>query len=120
MKEGQGYPCKRHDMMMMMIVSLKILTRTFCNCLSYKKVLILAKRKELSNSQKALIVKLWNDGESRRNISSNQNIPFMTIGSFIARFKRRNRDENKKQKKKPKKKKNQVLQGRFLLHYQEN
>ena len=63
-------------MMMMMIVSLKILTRTFRNCFLYEK--------ELSNSQKALIVKLWKDGENYRNISSNVNIPFTTISSFIA------------------------------------
>ena len=76
------------------MISLKILTRTFCNCLSYEKVLIMARGKELSNSQKALIIKLWKDGESYRNISSNLNIPFTTISSFIARFKRRNTVEN--------------------------
>ncbi len=66
--------------------------------------------KELSNSQKVLIVKLWKDGESYRNISNNLNIPFTTISSFIARFKRRNTVESKKE---------QMLQGRFLLDYQE-
>ena len=78
------------------IVSLKILIGTFYNRLSYKKVLIMARGKESSNSQKALIVKLWKDGESYRNISSNLNIPFTTISSFIVRFKRRNTVENKK------------------------
>ena len=79
------------------IVSLKIVTGTFCNCLSSEKVMIVARGKELSNSQKALIVKLWKDGESFRNISSNLNIPFSTVSSFIARFKRRNTVENKKE-----------------------
>ena len=65
----------------------------------------MARGKELSNSEKALIVKLWKDGESYRNISSNMNIPFTTISSFIARFKIRNTFEDKKE---------QVLQGRFL------
>ena len=58
--------------------------------------MIMAEGKELSYSQKALIVKLWKDGESYRNISSNLNIPFTAISSFIARFKRRNTVENKK------------------------
>ncbi len=71
----------------------------------------MARCKELSNSQKALIVKLWKDGESYRNISSNLNIPFTMISLFIARFKRSYTVENKKE---------QVLQGRFLLDYQEN
>ena len=93
------------------VVSLKILTGTFCNCLSYEKVLTMARGKELGNSQKALIVKLWKDGESYRNISGNLNIPFSTISSFIAQFKRRNTVENKKE---------QVLQGRFFLDYPEN
>ena len=39
-------------------ISLKILTGTFCNRLSYEKFLIMARGKDLSNSQKALIVKL--------------------------------------------------------------
>ena len=56
----------------------------------------MARGKELSNSQKALIVKLWKDGESYRNISSNLNISFTTISSFIARFKRHNTVENEK------------------------
>ena len=82
-------------MLSVTIVCLKILTGTFCNCLSYKMVLIMERGKELSNSQKALIVKLWKDGESYKNILSNLNIPFST-SSFIARFKRRNTVENKK------------------------
>ena len=82
-------------MLSVTIVSLKILSRTFCNCLSYEKILIMARGKELSNSQKSLIVKHWKDGESYRNISSNLNIPFITINSFIARFKRRNTVEMK-------------------------
>ena len=69
----------------------------------------MAKGKELSNSQKALIVKFWKDGESYRNIPSNLNIPFTTISSFIARFKRHNTVENKKKNKED-----------FFLHYQEN
>ena len=56
----------------------------------------MARGKELSNSQKALIVKLWKDGKSYRNISHNLNIPFTTISSFIAKFKRHNTVENKK------------------------
>ena len=75
-------------MLSVTIVSLKILTGTLCNCLLYKKILIMARGKELSNSQKALIVKLWKYGESYRNISSKLNIPFTTISSFIARVKR--------------------------------
>ena len=73
-----------------------MVTGTFCNCLSYEKVLIMARDKELSNSQKALIVKLWKHGGNYRNISSNLNIPFTTISWFIARFKWRNIVENKK------------------------
>ena len=46
-------------MLSVTIVSLKILTGTFCNCLSYEKALIMERDKELSNSQKALMVKLW-------------------------------------------------------------
>ena len=83
-------------MLSVTIVSLKILIGTFCYRLSYKKVLIMARGKELSNSQKALIVKLWKDGEIYRNIPSNLNIPFTTISSFIAMFKRYNTVENKK------------------------
>ena len=71
----------------------------------------MARSKELINSQKTLIFKLWKERESYKNISSNLNIPFTMISSFIARFKRRNIVENKKE---------QVLQGRFLLDYQEN
>ena len=56
----------------------------------------MARGKELSNSQKALIVKLWKDGKSYRNISSSLNIPFAPMSSFIASFKRRNTVENKK------------------------
>ena len=66
--------------------------------------------KELSNSLKSLIVKLWKDGESYRNMLSNLNIPFTTISLFIARFKRRNQVGNKKDE--------QGLQGRFILDYQ--
>ena len=94
------------------IVSLKILNGTFCNCLSYEKLLIMARGKELSNSQKVLIVKLYKDGKSYRNISSNLNDPFTTISPFIVRFKKRNTIENKK--------KEQLLQRRFLLDYEEN
>ena len=94
------------------IVSLKIRTGTFGNCSSYEEILIMARdKKKLSNSQKASIIKLWKDGASSRNISSNPNIPFTTISSFIVGFKRRDTVENKKE---------QVLQGRFLLYYQEN
>ena len=93
-------------MLSVTIVCLKILTGTFCNCLSFENFLIMTRGKELSNSQKALIVKLWKDEESHRNISSNLNIPFATISSFITSFKRRNIVENKT--------KEQVLQGRFL------
>ena len=71
----------------------------------------MARGKELINSQKALIVKLWKDGERFRNISCNLNIPFTAISSLIARFKRRNTVENKKE---------QMQQGRILLDYQEN
>ena len=92
------------------IVSLKILTGIFSNSLSYEKVLYIAGGKELSNSQKVLFVELWKDGESYKNISSNLNIPFTTISSFIARFKRRNTLGKKKE---------QVLQERILLDYKE-
>ena len=57
----------------------------------------------MSNSQKALIVNLWKDGESYRNISSNLNIPFTMVSSFIARFKRCNAVENKKRTGAPRK-----------------
>ena len=93
------------------IVSLKILTGTFCNCLSYETVLIMVKGKELSNSQKAMIVKVWKEGECYRNISSSLNIPFTTVSLLIARFKRRNTVEHEK---------DQVLQGKFLLDYQKD
>ena len=96
-------------MLSVTIVSLKIPTGTFCNCMSYEKVLIMARGKELSDSQKALTVKLWKDGE--RNIPNNLNIPFTTKSSFIAGFKRRNTVENKKE---------QLLQRKFLLDYKEN
>ena len=79
--------------------------------MTYEKVLIMAKDKELSNSQKALIVKLCKDGESKRNISSNLNIPFTVISSFITRFKNVTQLKTKRI---------QVLQGRFPLDYQEN
>ena len=78
------------------IVSLKILTGTFCCCLSCGKVLIMARGKELNNLQKALIVKLWKVGKSYRNISCNMNIPFIMISSFIARFKRCNNWKQKR------------------------
>ena len=84
-------------MLSVTIASLKILTATSCNCLSYEKVLIIARgNKKLSTSQKAMIVKLCERWKSYRNISSNLNIPFTTISSFIARFKRLNVVENKK------------------------
>ena len=38
-----------------------------------------------------MIFKFWKNGESYRNISSNLNIPFTTINSLFARFKRRNK-----------------------------
>ena len=63
----------------------------------------MARDKELNNSQKALIVKLWKDGESYRNISSNLDIPLTTISFFIARFKRHNTVENKKRTGAPRK-----------------
>ena len=83
-------------MLSVSIVTLKILTGTFCNCLWYKKILIMVRRKKLSNSQKAQIVNLWKDGESYRNISNNQNIPLSSTSLFIARSKRRNTVKNKK------------------------
>ena len=98
-------------MLSVTIVSLQILSRTFGNCLSYENILTMARGKKLSNSQKALVIKPWKDGESYKNISSDLNIPFIKISSFIARFKKHNTVENKKE---------QVLQGRFLLDYKEN
>ncbi|WP_223199658.1 helix-turn-helix domain-containing protein, partial [Solihabitans fulvus] len=62
--------------------------------MSYKKVPIMAKGKELTSSQKQLIVSLWKDGNSYRKIASNLNIPFTTVSSFIARFKTLNSVEN--------------------------
>ena len=85
-------------MLSVTIVNLKILTRSLCNCLLYEKVIIMARGKELSNSQKAPIVNLSKNRESYRNISSNLNIPFTAISLFIARFKRRNTAENKNKK----------------------
>ena len=86
-------------MLSVTIVCLKILTRTFRNYLSYEEVLITARGKELNNLQKPLIVKLWKDEERYRNISSNQNISFIMITSFIAMFKRCNTVEKKTKKK---------------------
>ena len=43
-----------------------------------------------------MIVKFFKVRESYRNISSNMNISFTTISSFIVRFKRRNTVEKKK------------------------
>ena len=63
----------------------------------------MARGKGLSNSQKALIVKLWKDEESYRNILSNMNISFTMINSFIVRFKRHNTVENKKRTGAPRK-----------------
>ena len=83
-------------MLSVIIVCVKIITGTFCYCLSYGNLLIMASGKELNNSQKALIVRLWKDGDSYRKISSNLNIALNTISSFIARFKRHNTGENKK------------------------
>ena len=83
-------------MLSVTIVSLKIVTGTFCNFFSYKKILIMARSKVFSNLQKALIVKFWKDGESYRNISSNLYIFFTAVSSFIAMFKRRNTVDNKK------------------------
>ena len=71
---------------------------------------MMARGKELSNSQKAPTVMLWKDGESYRNISSNMNIPF-ALSLFIARFKDVTQLKTKIE---------QVLQERFLLDYQEN
>ena len=62
-------------MLSVTIVSLKFLTGTFYNCLSYEKVLIMAKVKNWVIKKKAPIVKLWKDGESYRNISTNLDIP---------------------------------------------
>ena len=42
-----------------------MLSVSICNSLSCEKVLIMARDKELSNSQKALIFKLCKDGESK-------------------------------------------------------
>ena len=90
-------------MLLVIIISLKILTGTFCNCFSSENVLIMARAEELSNSQKALIVKVWKDGESYRNISSNLNIPFTMISSFIARFKNVTQLKKKKRTSAPRK-----------------
>ena len=81
-------------MLSVTIVSLKILTETFCNCSSYENVLIIAKGK--SQKKKTLIVKLQKDCESYRNIPNNLNIPFTTISSFITMFKRRYTVEKKR------------------------
>ena len=62
------------------------------------KLFVLREGSDDGIHKKALIVKLWKDGESYRNISSNLNIPFTTISSYIARFKRRNTVEKKKKK----------------------
>ena len=63
----------------------------------------MARGKELSNSQNALIIKLYKDGESYSNL----NIPFIRSLQGLKDV----TVENKKE---------QVLQGRFLLDYQEN
>ena len=58
----------------------------------------------MRNSRKALIFELWKDGKSYGNIlNNNLNIPFTTISSFIARFKRHNTVENKKRSSAPRK-----------------
>ena len=49
----------------------------------------MASGKELTNSQKEQIVKLWKEGKSYKKMSDNQNIPFPTISSFIARYKKK-------------------------------
>ena len=67
------------------------------------------KGKELTISQKQLILSLWKDGNSYKTISSNTNIPFTTIGSFITRYKNRNTLKTKD---------GQVLLGRFLQDWQ--
>ena len=51
-------------------------------------VIIIARGKELTNSQKDQIVKLWNEGKSYRRISDNLYISFTTISSFNARYKK--------------------------------
>lgn len=61
------------------------------------------KGKELTISQKQLILSLWKDGNSYRTISSNTNIPFTTIGSFITRYKNRNTVENQRRTGAPRK-----------------
>ena len=48
-----------------------------------------------------LIIKLWKYGESYRNISSNLNIPFTTISSFLARFKSWKQKKNRCSKNSP-------------------
>ena len=98
----------------MLLLSLKILTRTFCNSLSYKKVLIMAIGKELNNSQKELIVKFWKDGGTYWKISSNLNFPFTTLSSFIARLKCRNTVENNNNNNNNNNNKRQLLQGWFF------
>ena len=51
-------------------------------------VIIIARGKELTNSQKDQIVKLWNEGKSYRRISDNLYISFTTISSFISSYKK--------------------------------
>ena len=62
--------------------------RTFYRWYTCKMVIIIARGKELTNSQKDPIVKLWNEGKSYRRISDNLYISFTTISSFISSYKK--------------------------------
>ncbi|KAF2362667.1 Transposase Tc1-like [Trinorchestia longiramus] len=56
----------------------------------------MARGKELTNSKKKRIVKLWKEGKSYRKMAENLVIPFTTISSFIAGHKRLKTVENQR------------------------
>ena len=63
----------------------------------------MARAKELTNSHKELLVKLWKEGKQYRKMSDSLNIPFTTISSFIARNKKLKTDENQRRTAAPQK-----------------
>lgn len=63
----------------------------------------MAKGKELTSSQKQLILSRWKEGESYRKIASHLNVPFSTVASFIGRFKTRDSVENQRRSGAPRK-----------------
>lgn len=63
----------------------------------------MAKGKELSNSEKELIIKHWKEGKSYRKIADILTMPFTTISSVIAKYKKVKTVENKSRSGAPRK-----------------